>query len=111
MEAPDAAPSANPGSLRRLPAAYLAPAAAAVAWDAPPEGRDEAERIESLAGETARHVGTVVHRWLQRVAEDELKGWDARAWNRCGRGSRRNLNGAGFRHQKSFSRPIWLLLR
>ena len=29
-------------------------------------------------GETARHVGTVVHRWLQRIAEDELRGWDAR---------------------------------
>ena len=28
--------------------------------------------------ETARHVGTVVHRWLQRIAEDALKGWDAK---------------------------------
>jgi ATP-dependent exoDNAse (exonuclease V) beta subunit len=49
-----------------------------VRWTAPPEGRDE-EQIEfSWAGETARHVGTVVHRWLQRMAEDELRGWDAR---------------------------------
>jgi ATP-dependent exoDNAse (exonuclease V) beta subunit len=23
-------------------------------------------------------VGTVVHRWLQRIAEDELRGWDAK---------------------------------
>ena len=47
-------------------------------WSAPPEGREE-EQIEfSWAGETARHVGTVVHRWLQRIAEDELRGWDAR---------------------------------
>jgi len=30
----------------------------------------------SWAGETARHVGTVVHRWLQRIAEDGLRGWD-----------------------------------
>jgi len=29
-------------------------------------------------GETARHVGSVVHRWLQRIAEDGLKGWDAK---------------------------------
>jgi ATP-dependent exoDNAse (exonuclease V) beta subunit len=49
-----------------------------VRWTAPPERRDE-EQIEfSWAGETARHVGTVVHRWLQRIAEDELRGWDAK---------------------------------
>ena len=65
--------------LRRLPANFKLPAPPAPArWAAPPEGREE-ERIEfSWAGETARHVGTVVHRWLQRIAEDELKGWDAR---------------------------------
>ena len=41
-------------------------------------GRAE-EQIEfSWAAKTARHVGTVVHRWLQRIAEDEMKGWDAR---------------------------------
>jgi len=46
-------------------------------WIAPPEKSTE-EQIEfSWAGETARHVGTVVHRWLQRIAEDELRGWDA----------------------------------
>src|SRR5687768_15527802 len=49
-----------------------------VRWSAPSEGREE-EQIEfSWAGETARHVGTVVHRWLQRIAEDELRGWDAK---------------------------------
>jgi ATP-dependent exoDNAse (exonuclease V) beta subunit len=29
-------------------------------------------------GEVARHVGSVVHRWLQRIAEDGLAGWDAK---------------------------------
>jgi ATP-dependent exoDNAse (exonuclease V) beta subunit len=78
-----AAPAAESGlpslPLRRLPADYQLPAPPApVKWDAPPEGRDE-ERIEfSWAGETARHVGVVVHRWLQRIAEDELKGWDVK---------------------------------
>jgi len=39
----------------------------------------EEEQIEfSWVGETARHVGTVVHRWLQRIAEDELRGWDSK---------------------------------
>jgi ATP-dependent exoDNAse (exonuclease V) beta subunit len=29
----------------------------------------------SWAGEVARHVGSVVHRWLQRMADDALEGW------------------------------------
>ncbi|HET9578607.1 MAG TPA: UvrD-helicase domain-containing protein [Usitatibacter sp.] len=47
-----------------------------VAWTAPQE--PERDRIEfSWAGETARRVGSVVHRWLQRMAEDGLAGWNA----------------------------------
>ena len=46
-------------------------------WTAPPERSTETQVEFSWAGETARHVGSVVHRWLQRVAEDELSGWDA----------------------------------
>jgi ATP-dependent exoDNAse (exonuclease V) beta subunit len=49
---------------------------AAVRWKAAAEGREE-EQIEfSWAGESARHVGTVVHRWLQRIAEDQLADWN-----------------------------------
>src|SRR6185369_7345051 len=29
----------------------------------------------SWVGETARRVGTVVHGWLQRIADDALQGW------------------------------------
>ncbi|HEX2199726.1 MAG TPA: UvrD-helicase domain-containing protein [Burkholderiales bacterium] len=47
-----------------------------VRWKAPPEAHEEAQIEFSWAGETARHVGSVVHRWLQRIAEDELAGWD-----------------------------------
>jgi ATP-dependent exoDNAse (exonuclease V) beta subunit len=50
----------------------------AVQWAPLADGR-EGEEIEfSWAGETARHVGTVVHRWLQRMADDELRGWGAK---------------------------------
>jgi ATP-dependent exoDNAse (exonuclease V) beta subunit len=50
----------------------------AVVW-APPREGPEQEQIEfSWAGETARHVGTVVHRWLQRIAQEALRGWDAK---------------------------------
>jgi ATP-dependent helicase/nuclease subunit A len=64
------------GELRRLPSDFQMPEVpAAVSWTFVDEGREE-EPIEfSWVGETARHVGTVVHRWLQRIAEDELKGW------------------------------------
>ena len=64
--------------LHRLPGDFALPEApASVKWATPGEGRKE-EQIEfSWAGETARHIGTIVHRWLQRIADDELRGWDA----------------------------------
>ena len=66
-------------SLRRLAAAWVLPAAPpALVWAAPIEAARAQEDIEySWVGETARHVGSVVHRWLQCIAEDALKGWDA----------------------------------
>ena len=65
-------------SLRRLPADWRLPAPPpALAWDAPAQETSAREAIEfSWAGETARHVGSVAHRWLQRMAEDALSGWD-----------------------------------
>jgi ATP-dependent exoDNAse (exonuclease V) beta subunit len=42
------------------------------------EAREPYSRIEfNWVGETARQVGTVAHRWLQRIAEDGLEGWNA----------------------------------
>ena len=66
-------------SLRRLASAWQLPAPPpALAWSAAREGARSQDEIEfSWAGETARHVGSVVHRWLQRIAEDEMRGWDA----------------------------------
>jgi ATP-dependent exoDNAse (exonuclease V) beta subunit len=64
--------------LHRLPAGFALPQApASVKWTAPDEERREEEIEFSWAGETARHVGTIVHRWLLRIADDELRGWDA----------------------------------
>ncbi|MBV8032052.1 MAG: UvrD-helicase domain-containing protein, partial [Betaproteobacteria bacterium] len=50
----------------------------AVAFDSMEEAKDENNVEFSWAGETARHVGTIVHRWLQRMAEDALEGWDSK---------------------------------
>jgi ATP-dependent exoDNAse (exonuclease V) beta subunit len=45
-------------------------------WRASAPAAQDNEVIEfSWAGETARHIGTVVHRWLQRLADDALEGW------------------------------------
>jgi ATP-dependent exoDNAse (exonuclease V) beta subunit len=77
LEAPAPAPAvaATAALFHRL-AATSAAIAPPARWTPPPEGRVE-ERIEfSWVSETAKHIGTVVHRWLQRIAEEEMKGWD-----------------------------------
>lgn len=67
-------------SLRRIASGWQLPAAPPRAvWTAPPETARAADEIEfSWVGETARRVGSVVHRWLQRMAEDGLERWDAK---------------------------------
>jgi ATP-dependent helicase/nuclease subunit A len=65
-----------PYELRRLAGGVkLAPPPEAAKWNARDDEAPLAEIEFSWAGETARHVGTVVHRWLQRMAEDLLQGW------------------------------------
>ena len=68
---------APPQILTRFTASMeLPPVPPPAQWQAPPPDAPETEVIEfSWAGETARHIGTVVHRWLQRLADDALVGW------------------------------------
>ena len=51
-----------------------------VRWEAPaasaPEDRPPGVEFD-WASETARHLGTVVHRYLQRIAEEGAARWDA----------------------------------
>jgi ATP-dependent exoDNAse (exonuclease V) beta subunit len=72
------APAPLDQHLRRLAAGWrIANPPAAVAWNAPAEEARMQDEVEfSWVGETARHVGSVVHRWLQRIADDGLAGWD-----------------------------------
>ncbi|HEX7053459.1 MAG TPA: UvrD-helicase domain-containing protein [Burkholderiales bacterium] len=88
--------SGTPYAIRRLARDFRIPAPPPPAkWQPPPERREE-EPIEfSWAGETARHVGTVVHRWLQRIAEDELRGWDAKRIDALTGSFRRELQRRG----------------
>jgi ATP-dependent exoDNAse (exonuclease V) beta subunit len=65
--------------LHRLPADFALPQPPAPAtWKSVQEIQTAPEIEFSWAGETARHVGSVVHRWLQRIADDALRGWDAK---------------------------------
>ena len=76
-EAPAPVPAAMQGALRRLAIEkldYEIPLA--TKWDAPPETRANEEIEFSWVGDTARRVGSVVHRWLQRIADDEARGWN-----------------------------------
>ncbi|HEX4944606.1 MAG TPA: UvrD-helicase domain-containing protein [Usitatibacteraceae bacterium] len=70
---------AAPAGIARVRLDFEVPAPPpGVTWRSPAEESRAAEPIEfSWAGETARLAGTVVHRWLQRMAEDSLQGWDA----------------------------------
>ncbi len=77
-----------PGSM-----AYDTPPPAA--WPAPAE-RPPFEEIEfSWVGDTARKVGSVVHRWLQRIADEEAQGWTKKRAERERVAIRRELVAAG----------------
>jgi len=70
----------------------------AARWLAPMAGAKDTEVIEfSWAGESARHVGTVVHRWLQRLADDALAGWTSARIESLRPGIARELERRGVR--------------
>jgi ATP-dependent exoDNAse (exonuclease V) beta subunit len=76
-----AAPAATTApTLARLPVHWNPPAPPpALAWEgaaAAPLELPPAVEFE-WAGETAKHVGSVVHRWLLRLAQDGAARWDA----------------------------------
>jgi ATP-dependent exoDNAse (exonuclease V) beta subunit len=84
--------------LRRLAPGWQLPAAPdPVRWQPPAAGQvKEPPEVEfSWAGETARHVGTVVHRFLQQVAQEGLERWDAQRVARCSAIAETALRSAG----------------
>ncbi|MEO5677350.1 MAG: UvrD-helicase domain-containing protein [Usitatibacter sp.] len=89
-------PAASQGELRRLDIATFAfEAPPAVAWSAP-AGKLARTALEfSWVGDTARRIGSVVHRRLQRIAEDEARGWDRARIERERPALRRELTARG----------------
>jgi len=65
-------------TLKRLPSNWQIPdAPKPVMWSSKSDKVYLQEAIEySWASEMARHIGVVVHRTLQQMAEEELNGWD-----------------------------------
>ena len=75
--APPVVAAPRPDMLSRFADNFELPAPPpAAVWRAPAVAQQQNEVIEfSWAGETARHVGSVMHRWMQRIADDGLDGW------------------------------------
>jgi len=85
-------------SLRRLPVGWTFPIAPpAVDWQDDAPSATELAVEFSWAGENARRVGMVVHRWLQRIADDALGGWNAEKVRAIAPHIERELAAAGIR--------------
>jgi len=65
------------GELRRLSSEFqMPPVPDSKPWKSPEELIEGEAPPFDWAQETVRHAGIVVHAWLQRIAEDALRGWD-----------------------------------
>ena len=70
------------GELRRLSSDFEMPQVLdSKVWKSREEGREAEGPPFDWAKESVRIAGIVVHAWLQRIAEDELRGWDAKRVN------------------------------
>ena len=80
--APAADAAAPPAAIRRVVSGWRPPAPpGGLAWGAralTPRGENPHDDVEfSWASETAKRVGSVVHRFLQSIADEGLAKWDA----------------------------------
>jgi ATP-dependent exoDNAse (exonuclease V) beta subunit len=67
------------GELKRLSSDFEMPLVPdSTVWKSPAEAGEGDVPPFDWAKETVRHAGIVVHAWMQRIAEDELRGWDAK---------------------------------
>ena len=89
-------PPASQGALRRLDIGTFAfEVPPAVDWSTPEEALARTALEFSWVGDTARRIGSVVHRRLQRIAEDEARGWNRARIERERPALRRELTARG----------------
>jgi ATP-dependent exoDNAse (exonuclease V) beta subunit len=80
---PPAPPVGRP--LSRLAADWRAPAVATgVSWRRPQASTTEPDVTFEWVGNTLRHAGVVVHRFIQRIAREGLGRWDVARVAECG---------------------------
>ena len=99
-QARSAVSDASPAGLRRLPVDWQVPAApaglAGTAGDPEPPAEHAAAPVEfDWAGETARHLGTVIHRALMEISREGADAWDAARLTGCRHGWRAMLTNLG----------------
>jgi ATP-dependent exoDNAse (exonuclease V) beta subunit len=79
-----AAEPRTPQVIQRLVSAWRLPAPpASLATSAHPEERTPAVVSFRWVGDTLRHIGTVVHQLLRRIAEDGVSGWNRERIEAC----------------------------
>ena len=72
-----APPRAHALEVRRLPISWTAPAVRdSVQWSPARRVAESPEVTFEWAGNTLRHVGVVVHRYIQRIAKEGLANWN-----------------------------------
>ncbi len=100
---PEAVPAAPP-LLRRLPAGWSPPELRAAPLTHLPQplnpselGREDARQLlfSGWEAETARHIGTVAHRYLERIADEGLELWPPERLRKCELPIRRRLGQLG----------------
>ena len=84
MATPDMPEPAPPSLLRRVVSTWQPPVPSAIAWPQQARLSEEEMAPEFLwAGTTARHIGTVVHRYLEWIATSGISQWSAGRVDDC----------------------------
>jgi len=79
------APRPGERGLSRLPIGYRAPAVRqGISWRRPQPSVVEPDVTFEWVGNTLRHAGVVVHRYIQRIAREGLQHWNASRVAECG---------------------------
>ena len=86
--------------INRLAPSFERPALPASAqWTVPLEVLGEQQIEFSWVGETSRHVGTIVHHWLQQIAQHQLQGWNEARVDALTAGFARDLQRRGLQRK------------